>query len=123
MVYNHLRVAWQDSATLIPDTSYNPTGSPFIAVAVPFYSHVIVAGQRYGNSTSARGIKYRYAYIDGRQPVDIIHLLRVQHTTNDGTELEAELAIVRPFIHSVHAPDMPWATRSVPIISCLCTCN
>lgn len=120
IVFNHLRDTWSDLATLIPDTSYNDIGSPFIAVAVPSYSHVIVAGQRYGNSTAARGIKYRYAYIDGRQPVDIIHLFRVQHTTNDGTELEAELAIVRPFIHSIHAPDMPWATRSVPIISCLC---
>lgn len=110
-IFKHLQHAWRDSVKLIPDTSFADTGSPFIAVAVPFYSHVIIAGQRYGTSTAPRGIKYRYAYIDGRQAVDITHLLRVEHTTNTGLLLTAELAIVRPFQASPEAAEMPWAGR------------
>lgn len=111
LVFNHLRETWKHSVALIPDTSFADVGSPFIAVAVPFYSHIVVAGQRYGASTAPRGIKYRYAYLGGRQAVDIIHLLRVEHTTNDGLVLTAELAIVRPFEISPEAAEMPWAGR------------
>lgn len=110
-VFKHVQYAWRDSVQLIPDVSFAENGSPFIAVAVPFYSHIVVAGQRYGASTAPRGIKYRYAYIDGRQAVDIIHLLRVEHTTNDGLALTADLAIVRPFLASPDAAMMPWEGR------------
>lgn len=119
LVYEHLRKQWQDITALIPDTApHTQDGTAFVAVAVPSFSHVIVAGVRYGASTAHRGLSCRYAYIDGRQPVDIQKILQVSCTRQDGRILVAGIAIVRPFIPSNMAEDMPWAARYVAFDAC-----
>ncbi|KAH9847644.1 hypothetical protein C2E23DRAFT_889746 [Lenzites betulinus] len=59
LVFHHLARAWAADVDLVPDTSFAEEGSPLIAISVPFFSHVLVAGQRYGVSTSPQGVKYR----------------------------------------------------------------
>ncbi|KAI0372088.1 hypothetical protein BV20DRAFT_1034933 [Pilatotrama ljubarskyi] len=115
LVFQHLREAWKDQVRLVPDTSFAEDGSPFIALAVPFYSHVLVAGQRYGASTMHRGIGHRYAYVDGRQAVNILHLLHCEHWTTSGKTLCAELAVVLPLTSSNAAAEMPWASRAADL--------
>lgn len=112
LVYEHLRKEWQDTTALIPDTApHTQRGTVFIAVAVPSFSHVIVAGVRYGAATAHRGLSSRYAYINGRQPVDIQKILQISCTHPDGRILVAGIAIVRPFLPSEKADEMPWAAR------------
>lgn len=115
-VYLYLRHCWKDSVQLIPDTSFAEDGSPFIAMQVPFYTHVTIAGQKYGASSTHRGLRNRYAYIDGRQAVSIVHIMRCRHTTEDGRTLAADLAIVKPFLRSPEAPNLPWASRYVVVL-------
>ncbi|KAJ2994175.1 hypothetical protein NUW54_g7598 [Trametes sanguinea] len=120
LIFHYLREAWKNDINLIPDTSFSEDGSPFIAVTVPFYSHLLVGGQRYGTSTTYHGKRHCYAYIDGRQPVDIIHILRIVHTREDDNleelpPLTAGLAVVRPFLPSPHADEMPWAARATDL--------
>ncbi|OSD03378.1 hypothetical protein PYCCODRAFT_1365629 [Trametes coccinea BRFM310] len=114
-IFRHVRDMWKERVKLVSDISFARDGSPFIAIAVPFYSHIVIAGQRYGASTTRRGQANRYAYIDGRQAVEITHILRVTHTTEEEETLTADLAIVRPFIPSPAAADMPWATRAADL--------
>ncbi|KAJ3002591.1 hypothetical protein NUW54_g5766 [Trametes sanguinea] len=120
LVFRYLREAWHSDVNLIPDTSFSEDGSPFIALAVPFYSHLLVGGQRYGTSTMYHGKRNRYAYIDGRQAVDILHIIRIIHTreeqdADDLPPLTAELAVVQPFLPSPHADEMPWAARATDL--------
>ncbi|KAI0822078.1 hypothetical protein BC628DRAFT_1328267 [Trametes gibbosa] len=116
LVYEHLRKEWRDTTALIPDTApHTQDGMAFIAVAVPSFSHVIVAGVRYGTSTAHRGLSCRYAYINGRQPVDIQQILQVSCTSPNGQILIGGIAIVRPFLPSEKAGGMPWAARAVDL--------
>ncbi|KAI0740484.1 hypothetical protein C8Q76DRAFT_607829, partial [Earliella scabrosa] len=115
IVFRYLRNAWKNDVTLELDTSDDERGSPFIALSTPFYSHILVAGQRYGASTMHRGLGTRYAYINGRQAVDILHIIKVDYITNEGKNLHADLAIIRPFVPSPAASAMPWADRAVDL--------
>ncbi|KAJ3014376.1 hypothetical protein NUW54_g1323 [Trametes sanguinea] len=61
-VYEHLRKEWQGKVNLIPDTApHDENGTAFIAVAIPMFSHVVVAGVRYGASTAQKGLSSRAA--------------------------------------------------------------
>ncbi|CDO76806.1 hypothetical protein BN946_scf185033.g3 [Trametes cinnabarina] len=61
-VYEHLRKEWKDRCNLVPDTaSRAENGTAFVAVAIPAFSHVVVAGVRYGASTAQRGLNCRAA--------------------------------------------------------------
>ncbi len=112
-IFVHLRELWKDTLTLITDSAPVGTeGSPFVG-HIRSYSHCTVAGIRYGASTMHRGLGYRYAYINGRQPVDIIQILCIEHEYDHGKSLIAHLALVRPFIASEYASSMPWTPRYV----------
>ncbi len=57
LVYEHLRKEWQDMTALIPDMApHTQHGTAFIAVVVPSFSHIIVAGVHYSASTAHRGL-------------------------------------------------------------------
>ncbi len=112
-IFVHLRALWKDTTVLITDSApMHAEGSRFVGVAQSF-SHAIVAGRRHGASTMHRGLGHRYAYINGRQPVDIIRILRIEHEYANSKTLVVHLAIVRPFIASIYAPKMPWAARYI----------
>lgn len=75
------------------------------------YSHLWLCGLRYGSATAHRGKSARYAYINGRHPVEIQYLLRVYHDRRvaDAAPLIADIAIVRRFISDDNIPEFPWA--------------
>lgn len=114
LVFSFLRRLWQNEVTLITDTSHRAIeGSPFVGRSVLSYSHVVLAGLRYGTSTHHRGRNHKYAYVDGRDAVQINEILQISHTCPDGKVLIASIAIVQPFMPSDQADQMPWATRCV----------
>ncbi|KAI9065736.1 hypothetical protein FKP32DRAFT_1610486 [Trametes sanguinea] len=115
-VYEHLRKEWEGAVDLIRDTArHTDSGTAFVAVSVPTFSHVVVAGIRYGASTAQRGLSSRYAYVDGRQPAEIQRILQVSCTSPEGRILVANLAIIRPFLPSDKAAAMPWASRAADL--------
>lgn len=116
-VFNHLRTSWQD-VHLIPDTApLQYRGERFVAAHVTSYSHLFVNGIRYGTAHTHRGQASRYAYINGRTPVEIQNLLHVVHRrphTSGAHSLEADVAVVRPFVELIDvegAPYIPWRDR------------
>ncbi len=112
IVFTYLRRTWEDDIDLIPKTAAREVpGSAFVGRSVQSFSHVVVAGRRYGASTAHRGQTHQYAYIEGRQAVQIIRILQVLHKDRHNRPLVANVAIVQPFIHSDYAGTMPWATR------------
>ncbi|KAH9850227.1 hypothetical protein C2E23DRAFT_861486 [Lenzites betulinus] len=116
IVFTYLRRIWADKVELIPDTSGRDVpGSAFVGRVVPSFSHAVVAGLRYGASTTHRGQCHQYAYIEGRQAVRIMHILQILHKDRRNQPLVANLAIVQPFIASDYAQSMPWATRATDL--------
>lgn len=105
----------EDGVELVTDTDVLrvANGSPFAGAAVLSYSHVVVAGLRYGASTAHRGRNYCHAYINGRDAVRIDRICSVSHLTPGGKMLVANIAVVRPFINSEHIAEMPWAMQYV----------
>ncbi|OBZ66033.1 hypothetical protein A0H81_14006 [Grifola frondosa] len=117
LVFSYLRHLWEHETSLIPDTSAVTTlGEPFIPTATP-YSHVVVNGIRYGAATAHRGAGCRYAYIHGRQPVQIDYIFHIAHSRNDPSmrPLETTCAVVRPFVADNYLPVMPWDLRSIDL--------
>ncbi|KAH9846575.1 hypothetical protein C2E23DRAFT_710235, partial [Lenzites betulinus] len=90
-------------------------GSAFVGRVVPAYSHVVVAGLRYGASTAHQGRKHQYAYIRGREAMQIKYILQVSYTDARGRPLLANIAIVQPFIESELEQSMPWQSRAVDL--------
>ena len=111
LVYSYLRSLWKNDFTLIQDTAVFSDGTPFFPHDTHCYPYVHVGGMKYGASTFLCGRGNRYAYIHGRQAVDILNIMKISVETAEGLTLNADIAIVRRFIASPHAPQMPWATR------------
>lgn len=67
----------------------------------------------YGAFTHTRGIGASYAYIDGRIPVRIAYILRLNRTCRNPRlpKLEADVAIVQRFQNDGTLPVMPWFMR------------
>ena len=111
LIFTFLSEQWRQDLTLVMDTSFAEEGSPFVALRVPFYSHIVVAGLRYGASTMPRGQGNRYAYINGRQAVQIDHIIRIDYETSTGHRMTADLAVVRRFVATSASCYVPWASR------------
>lgn len=108
-VFSHLRHEWEGQFSLVTETAPLDTpGSRFTATHVRSYAYVTVAGVRYGAAAAHRGRNYRYAYINGRDAVQIERLLRVSHISPTNQEIHAHLAVVRPFLGTDLAARMPW---------------
>ncbi|EIW82591.1 hypothetical protein CONPUDRAFT_142843 [Coniophora puteana RWD-64-598 SS2] len=73
------------------------------------YSHIWVRNLRYGAAAHHRGKSGQYAYISGRQPVEIMHLLHVRQPLRFGDPLEATVAVVRRFVPADGQVEFPWA--------------
>ncbi|PCH36567.1 hypothetical protein WOLCODRAFT_20614 [Wolfiporia cocos MD-104 SS10] len=115
LILRHPQDLWSADVQLVPDSASVQDGEPFVALSTPSVSHVFVDGLRYGVSTSHRGIGCSYAYIDGRTPVRIDYLLRVEHFCRDPTlpPLRLDCAVVRRFVSDPSIPAMPWNIWSV----------
>ncbi|KAH9854262.1 hypothetical protein C2E23DRAFT_726504, partial [Lenzites betulinus] len=114
LVFTHLRALWEEEVILKPDTATLLPGEPFVAVAVQSCSTIHVCGLKFGASTSSRGEKSCYAYINSRQPVKIIYLLHIVHARNNPTlpPLTSTCAVVHPFLTDDTIPEMPWSLRA-----------
>ncbi|KAJ7720384.1 hypothetical protein B0H14DRAFT_2292385, partial [Mycena olivaceomarginata] len=64
---------------------------------VESFSHVWVRKQRYGAGKEHRGQSAKYAYIDGRIPVEIERIFRVQQKVSEHMIMVAVFAIIRRF--------------------------
>ncbi|EIW56103.1 uncharacterized protein TRAVEDRAFT_39125 [Trametes versicolor FP-101664 SS1] len=118
LLYHYLRALWADVVELKPDTA--PAGVPgecFVATAVQSHATINVCGLRYGAGSTPRGAKSRYAYRNGRQPVEISHIFHITHLRDDPTlpPLHASCAIVQDFASDDGIPEMPWALRAVDL--------
>ena len=111
LVYSYLRDRWRDDVCLVPDTSLSEDGTPLMTQNAECYAYVMVAGVRYGASTMWQGRGSRYAYINGRQAVDILHIMKIKARTIDGREMCGDIAVVRRFLPTPVARQMPWASR------------
>jgi hypothetical protein len=110
ITYRYLRNKWSAIINLKTSTNILGDGENFMGNARS-YSHVWLRGLRYGSAIAHRGKSARYAYINGRQPVEIQYLLQVSHDRRvaDTAPLIADLAIVRRFISDDNIPEFPWA--------------
>lgn len=71
------------------------------------FTTVTVKNIKYGASTDPRGRSLRYAFIDGRVPVRIEHIL---HLELDRPRLRSDVLIVRRFVPVLgEEPIMPWS--------------
>lgn len=80
---------------------------------VDSYSHVIVKGQRYDAVWRKSGLHPRFAFIDAREPVEILNLCAYTHKRKQ-SHLNPEscvFAIVRRLIKDATVPTMPWDER------------
>ncbi|KAF7360895.1 hypothetical protein MSAN_01119200 [Mycena sanguinolenta] len=116
LVLNHLQRIWAPECTVIPDVSI-PQADNEISFSgdVESFSHVWVRKQRYGAGAEHRGQSARYAYIDGRIPVDIERIFRAQHKVSSDVKLVTAFAIVRRLHPCESMIDFPWDLRATDI--------
>ena len=111
LVYSYLRQRWSDELRLVTETSFDAGGTPLMAHNAECYPYVMVAGIRYGASTTSQGRGTRYAYVKGRQAVDILHIMKIKVRTLEGHEKYADIAVIRRFLPTPLALQMPWSMR------------
>jgi hypothetical protein len=109
LVWSALQDLWRSSVKLNYDNSTAADRENFMGRAIS-YSHIFVERVRYGAGAEARGLGTRFAYIDGRIPVQILHLFAVTHERSDETleNLTAVIAVVQRLMKFGHTPSMPW---------------
>ncbi|KAJ6470978.1 hypothetical protein C8R45DRAFT_908494 [Mycena sanguinolenta] len=116
LVLHYLQHCWAPKYTVIPDVSI-PQADNDISFSgdVESFSHVWVRKERYGAGQEHRGQSARYAYMDGRIPVDIERIFRVQHKVSESLKLVAMFAIVRRLCPCDARIDFPWDLRATDI--------
>ena len=112
----YLRELWSADIKLAGDTEPVAAGEPFTTHAVRSVDFATVNGIRYGVTNKHQGKGYRHAYVNGRQPVRIAHIMRVKIFRRDTRlpALEHVCAYVEPFKAVRNCPRMPWDLRYVP---------
>lgn len=116
LVHQHLRERWREELTLVPDTAPLANGVEyFVGKIVPTCAVIAVNGLRYGAASFPQGRRNRYAFVNGRIPVEIQLFLRITHNRHDARlqPLKADIAVVRPFLALQNEPSMPWDLRYV----------
>jgi len=110
LVYAFLQANWTSSWTLVADTQIpGKNDIPFFG-KVKSFSHIWVAKRRYGASTANRGQSAKYAFIDGRIPVQIEYIFRWSQVEEDEL-FDFKMAVVRRFRtnDTIANIDFPWA--------------
>jgi len=109
LVYDHLRHLWQLEEHIYSDVAMCGGGVAFTG-EVKSYAYLHFYKTRYGAATRHRGFKARFAYIDGRLPVQIEYLFLIsQKRRREGRDpLTTTIAIVRRFQKNGYIPDFPW---------------
>ncbi|KAJ6530158.1 hypothetical protein B0H19DRAFT_1273823 [Mycena capillaripes] len=116
LVFEYLEQLWAPQFVLVPDVSI-PSNQKEISFSgdVQSFSHLWVKKRRYGAGEEHRGQTAKYAYIDGRIPVRIDHLFRVQHKLGEEKHLSASFAILRRFQACTQIVDFPWDLWAIDI--------
>jgi hypothetical protein len=108
----YLQNLWEAVLPLYSDLGQDgPAHSTIFTGIVKSFSHFWMTKQRYGAATSHRGKSSRYAYIDGRIPVEIQHIFQASQEHDLGEPLVANFAVVRRFLRGNDIPEFPWQLR------------
>ncbi|KZV64692.1 hypothetical protein PENSPDRAFT_639268, partial [Peniophora sp. CONT] len=119
IVLEHVRGLWSDVVNLIaPGVAGDWAGGDEIfspTLSTREFTNVYVAARSYGAYEKFHGRGLSNAYIDGRQPVRILRLLRVVHKRQGAVEgeLTADLAVVARLVGHETLPRMPWGLREL----------
>ncbi|KAJ7016747.1 hypothetical protein C8F04DRAFT_1340615 [Mycena alexandri] len=109
LVLAHLRSIWGPEFVVIPDVQVPQNDNEIsLSANVESFSHVWVRKLRFGAAEDHRGQSAKYAYIDGRVPVQIDYLFRVQHEISEDRKISAAFSIVRRFQPCTVITDWPW---------------
>ncbi|KAJ7044316.1 hypothetical protein C8F04DRAFT_881243, partial [Mycena alexandri] len=109
LVLAHLRSVWGPEFIVLPDVQVPQNNNEIsLSANVESFSHVWVRKSRFGAGEEHRGQSAKYAYIDGRIPVQIGHLFRVQHEISEDRKISAAFAFVKRFQPCTVITDWPW---------------
>ena len=112
LVLRHIQHLWRYDEHVHSDLAIRGDGVKFIG-DVDLFSFLLVLKIRYGAASRHRGLSARFAYIDGRIPVQIKYLFRLSQMRSrpDRPLLTTTIAIVRRFQHPHQMPQFPWDAR------------
>jgi hypothetical protein len=109
LVLTHLQHLWTPQFKVLPDVSAAKNANEIsFSGDVESFSHIWVKKRRFGAGEEHRGQSGKYGYIDGRVPVRIDHLFRVQHKISANKKIVASFAILRRFQPCTAIVDFPW---------------
>ena len=116
LVLGYLKTLWAGAQEIVSDVSTDTANNAvnFMGL-VTSYSHVFVKGIRYGSANHHQGKSSRYAYIHGRQSVEIQHIFQVSQPQFNSMEspLTTVCAVVQRFQQDDDIPEFPWDLRYV----------
>lgn len=120
LLFKYLRALWADAVNLVPANAPINMGEAFYEVSVQEITYVKVRGLRYGATHRQRGQKFRFAYIEGRNPVRIAWIYHIKHRRRDPTlpPLEHTCALIQRFQRDDRIPSMPWDIRYAHVCVC-----
>jgi hypothetical protein len=112
IVLKYLQNLWEDISPLYSDLSQDtPVHGAIFTGIVKSFSHFWMTKQHYGAATAHRGRSSRYAYMDGRVPVEIQHVFQASQEFHLGEPQVANFAVVQRFLRGNDIPEFPWQLR------------
>ena len=111
LVFQFLQSLWADSLKLMSDISTVHDGdSVSFMGTVTSFSHIFVKGIHYGSAKHHQGKSSKYAYINGREAVEIQYLFVVTQELPNHEQGSADMVctIVRHFQQDEDIPAFPW---------------
>lgn len=116
LVLGYLKALWLGAQEIVSDVSTDTANNAVNFMGhVTSYSHVFVKGIRYGSAKHHQGKSSRYAYIHGREAVEIQHIFHISQPQFNPTEspLTAVCAVIQRFQQDGNIPEFPWDLRYV----------
>lgn len=110
----HLQSIWDVIQPIVSSVSTNTQNNAVNFMGdVVSYSHIFIKGVRYGAAAHHKGKSSKYAYIHGREAVEIQRIFQVSQVRSDPTNepLTAVCVIVRRFQRDNNIPSFPWDLR------------
>jgi hypothetical protein len=108
LVLQFLQSEWREAGVIIhADVVLADQGACFMGHVTSF-PHVFVETLHYGATTQPRGQSAHYAYINGRIPVEISWIFKVDIEYEQQDQLSKTIAIIRRFITNDEVPQFPW---------------
>ena len=116
LVLGYLKTLWAGVQEIVSDVSTDIVNNTINFMGlVTSYSHVFVKGIWYGLAKHHQGKSSRYAYIHGRQAVEIQHIFQVSQPQFNSMEssLTTVCAVIQRFQQDDDIPEFPWDLRCV----------